>query len=31
MTVRELFEFITDPTIKEDNMEICLEKNIRKN
>jgi RIO kinase 1 len=26
MTVKELFEFITNPTIKEENMEDCLEK-----
>lgn len=25
MTIKELFDFITDPTITEENMEICLE------
>ncbi|KAL7023900.1 hypothetical protein ACKWTF_012833 [Chironomus riparius] len=25
MTVKELFDFVTDPTIKENNMEACLE------
>jgi RIO kinase 1 len=26
MTVKELFEFITDPTINDDNMDACLER-----
>jgi RIO kinase 1 len=25
MTIKELFDFITDPTISEENMEVCLE------
>lgn len=31
MTVKELFDFITDPTIIDDNMEECLEKIAEKN
>lgn len=26
LTIKSLFDFLTDPTIKLDNMEICLDK-----